>query len=135
MIAKDLKKEPKSDAATEGSLSGQEVTHDDHPLSQGTNSAWKAYFKDSEILEQIERDVRRTHPDMHFFNSEASLQPNGAGDLNDNQIAMRRALFVYAKLNPGIWCASNFHHHVHSRRSRCSLDAFNLILSPGMSRE
>jgi len=104
VITKDLNKgASQTTSSEEGTLAGEEVTHADHPLSQGTNSAWQAYFKDNEILEQIERDVRRTHPDMHFFNSEASLQPNGAGELNENQVAMRRALFVYAKLNPGIW--------------------------------
>lgn len=56
----------------EGSLQRVTITHDDHPLSQGTNSRWQEYFKDSELLEQIDRDVMRTHPDMHFFSGSST---------------------------------------------------------------
>nr|XP_023927720.1 TBC1 domain family member 13-like isoform X2 [Quercus suber]POE91592.1 isoform 3 of tbc1 domain family member 13 [Quercus suber] len=50
---------------------------------------------DTEIIEQIDRDVKRTHPDMHFF----------SGDLpfaKSNQEALKNILIVFAKLNPGI---------------------------------
>ena len=48
-----------------------------------------------EVQEQIERDVARTHPDMHFF--------CGAGAAAATHRAqMRRALFLFAKLNPGL---------------------------------
>ena len=70
---------------------------DDHPLNQHEDSSWHAYFQvwlavlhsichlysesplgllqDAEMIEQIDRDVMRTHPDMHFFSgdSEASI--------------------------------------------------------------
>lgn len=39
----------------------------DHPLSDGPDSAWSTYFKDNEVLLQIDRDVRRLCPDMSFF--------------------------------------------------------------------
>lgn len=39
----------------------------DHPLSDGPDSAWGTYFKDNEVLLQIDRDVRRLCPDMSFF--------------------------------------------------------------------
>uniref|UniRef100_A0A061RHF4 Tbc1 domain family member 13-like n=1 Tax=Tetraselmis sp. GSL018 TaxID=582737 RepID=A0A061RHF4_9CHLO len=71
------------------------VEEDDHPLSQGDTSVWNAFFKDAEVMEQIERDVVRTHPDMHFF----------SGDKTDpvrHREEMKRALFIYAKLNPGL---------------------------------
>jgi hypothetical protein len=53
--------------AKEGLLLRQEITHDDHPLSLGTTSVWHQFFQDTELAEQINRDVKRTHPDMDFF--------------------------------------------------------------------
>lgn len=41
--------------------------HDDHPLNTDPNSQWKSYFKENEILTQIDKDVRRLYPDMSFF--------------------------------------------------------------------
>ena len=52
-----------------------------------------------EIQEQIERDVARTHPDMHFFSADAGA---GAAPAAEHRRQMRRALFVFAKLNPGL---------------------------------
>lgn len=31
------------------------------------------HCQDSEIIEQIDRDVKRTHPDMHFFSGDSSF--------------------------------------------------------------
>lgn len=31
------------------------------------------YFQDTEVLEQIDRDVMRTHPDMHFFSGDSAV--------------------------------------------------------------
>ena len=72
----------------------------DHPLNQHEDSSWHAYFRvctghkhiplqhshcaqqclpiilkpalcqDAEMMEQIDRDVMRTHPDMHFFSGD-----------------------------------------------------------------
>ena len=47
------------------------------------------------MLEQIERDVMRTHPDMHFFSGDGA-------DAAAHRAEMRRALFLFAKLNPGL---------------------------------
>jgi len=79
----------------EGALAAVDVTHDDHPLSQGSTSVWNAFFRDVEVMEQIERDVMRTHPDMHFFSGDKSQAVR-------HRKEMQRALFVYAKLNPGL---------------------------------
>ncbi|XP_030922804.1 TBC1 domain family member 13-like isoform X3 [Quercus lobata] len=76
-------------------LSRSEITHGEHPLSLGKTSIWNQFFQDTEIIEQIDRDVKRTHPDMHFF----------SGDLpfaKSNQEALKNILIVFAKLNPGI---------------------------------
>ncbi|XP_077564296.1 TBC1 domain family member 13-like isoform X2 [Haemaphysalis longicornis] len=40
---------------------------DDHPLSVSPSSRWQAYFRDNEVLLQIDKDVRRLCPDMCFF--------------------------------------------------------------------
>lgn len=72
-----------------------DVTEEDHPLAMTSSSKWSNYFRDQEIREQIERDVMRTHPDLHFFSGdgeEAAL----------HREEMMRALFIFAKLNPGV---------------------------------
>ncbi|KAE8703013.1 DUF246 domain-containing protein [Hibiscus syriacus] len=78
-----------------GLLSRSQITHGEHPLSLGKSSVWNQFFQDSEIIEQIDRDVMRTHPGMHFFSGDSQLAKS-------NQDAMRNILIVFAKLNPGI---------------------------------
>lgn len=78
-----------------GFLSRSEVSHGEHPLSLGKSSIWNQFFQDAEIVEQIDRDVKRTHPDMHFFSGDSALAKS-------NQEALRTILIVFAKLNPGI---------------------------------
>ena len=39
------------------------------PLSDAPSSQWQAYFKDTDVLKQIDRDVRRTMPSLSFFQS------------------------------------------------------------------
>ena len=73
----------------------------DDPLStplrskKKSDSKWAEHFADEATREQISVDVLRTRPEMHFFNGES-----GPAALA-RQAEMRRALFVYAKLNPG----------------------------------
>ncbi|XP_072999993.1 uncharacterized protein [Typha latifolia] len=76
-------------------LQRSEITHGEHPLSLGKTSLWNQFFQDSEIIEQIDRDVKRTHPDMHFFSGDSSFAKS-------NQESLRHILIVFAKLNPGI---------------------------------
>ncbi|KAG0419131.1 hypothetical protein HPB47_004349 [Ixodes persulcatus] len=40
---------------------------DDHPLNCNPNSKWQVFFKDNDVLLQIDKDVRRLCPDMCFF--------------------------------------------------------------------
>ncbi|XP_011017761.1 PREDICTED: TBC1 domain family member 13-like isoform X2 [Populus euphratica] len=56
-----------------GPLKRQGISHGDHPLSIVKASAWHHYFKHTEIAEQIDRDLLRTHPDMKFFSGESSF--------------------------------------------------------------
>eukprot|EP01024_Parvocaulis_polyphysoides_P030039 TRINITY_DN272_c1_g2_i1.p1 TRINITY_DN272_c1_g2~~TRINITY_DN272_c1_g2_i1.p1 ORF type:complete len:245 (-),score=38.31 TRINITY_DN272_c1_g2_i1:67-801(-) len=76
-------------------LSGQDVTDSDHPLSLQDNSRWKEFFKDEEILEQIQRDIVRTHPDIVFFSGHSK-------EAVKHREEMQRALLIHAKLNPAI---------------------------------
>lgn len=39
----------------------------DHPLSLNPDSKWQTFFKDNEVLLQIDKDVRRLCPDISFF--------------------------------------------------------------------
>ena len=39
------------------------------------------YFQESETVEQIDRDVKRTHPEMQFFNG-------GSSDALSNQVGI-----------------------------------------------
>ncbi|XP_059651450.1 uncharacterized protein LOC132299035 [Cornus florida] len=87
------KEEPKSEGS--GLLSRLEITHGEHPLSLGKTSVWNQFFQDTEIIEQIDRDVKRTHPDMNFFSGDTSFAKS-------NQEALKNILIVFAKLNPGI---------------------------------
>ncbi|XP_044760024.1 TBC1 domain family member 13 [Coccinella septempunctata] len=44
-----------------------DVTFNDHPLSSNPDSQWQTFFKDNEVLLQIDKDVRRLCPDISFF--------------------------------------------------------------------
>jgi hypothetical protein len=52
---------------SEEELKNPNVSSDDHPLNSSPNSKWAEYFADNSILEQIDKDVRRTLPDLAFF--------------------------------------------------------------------
>lgn len=41
----------------------------DHPLNISPDSSWSTYFKDNEVLLQIDKDVRRLCPEISFFQS------------------------------------------------------------------
>ncbi|KMZ58747.1 TBC1 domain family member [Zostera marina] len=85
------------DSSFEGNclLSRSEIVHGEHPLSLGKSSVWNQFFQDTEIIEQIDRDVKRTHPDMDFFCGDNSFAKS-------NQESLRRILIIFAKLNPGL---------------------------------
>ncbi|XP_057431952.1 uncharacterized protein LOC130724688 isoform X1 [Lotus japonicus] len=78
-----------------GMLSRSQVTQGEHPLSLGKTSIWNQFFQDSDIIEQIDRDVKRTHPDIHFFCGDSQFAKS-------NQESLKNILIIFAKLNPGI---------------------------------
>lgn len=59
-------------------------------------------------MEQIDKDVDRTHPSIPFFSAGAGSEEGAVASgtnayhFNDMKLAMRRMLFIYAKLNPGL---------------------------------
>lgn len=44
-----------------------DCTYTDHPLNINPDSQWQTFFKDNEVLLQIDKDVRRLCPDISFF--------------------------------------------------------------------
>lgn len=44
-----------------------EALCEDHPLNPNPESKWQTYFRDNEVLLQIDKDVRRLCPDISFF--------------------------------------------------------------------
>nr|CAD7574575.1 unnamed protein product [Timema californicum] len=106
-----------------------DVTFADHPLNINPDSQWQTFFKDNEVLLQIDKDVRRLCPDISFFQQatefpcQAVVHSSGVKRLH-TRIALsvkkapedyapmpegseahwevvERILFLYAKLNPG----------------------------------
>lgn len=41
----------------------------DHPLNPNPDSRWQQFFRDNEVLLQIDKDVRRLLPEIAFFQS------------------------------------------------------------------
>lgn len=39
----------------------------DHPLSTSQSSVWNTFFKDQELWDEIEKDVKRTRREMNYF--------------------------------------------------------------------
>jgi hypothetical protein len=84
---------------------------------------WNKFFKDLELWEEIEKDVRRTRSDMTFFIEAVDRTKNKDkeqlrkqaevkkahlhGDIRLKYIethadVLARVLFIYGKLNPGV---------------------------------
>ena len=61
------------------------------------------------LQDEIEKDSKRTWPDLHFFRTENDFNgledehyDGGTGLPSHHQMALTRVLFVFARLNPGI---------------------------------
>ncbi|ONH98332.1 hypothetical protein PRUPE_7G243700 [Prunus persica] len=84
-----------ADGVVAGPLKRHEISEEDHPLSLGKASVWHQYFQHTEIAEQIDRDLQRTHPDLKFFSGDSSFS-------RKHRESMRSILLLFAKLNPVI---------------------------------
>uniref|UniRef100_A0A1I7VF18 Rab-GAP TBC domain-containing protein n=1 Tax=Loa loa TaxID=7209 RepID=A0A1I7VF18_LOALO len=51
----------------QSSIAPDHETTADHPLNLNPDSRWNNYFKDNEVLAQIDKDVRRLCPEIDFF--------------------------------------------------------------------
>jgi len=66
-------------------------------------SQWNQFFHDNTTLHEIEKDVHRTFPHLHFFQiGQPEEDENGKILNNPHYRAFRSILFIFAKLNPGI---------------------------------
>lgn len=57
---------------------------------------WRHFLENASLLDEIRKDVERTHPDLQFF-----LEPRDHFGLR-RYAAIERILFVWAKLNKGV---------------------------------
>lgn len=74
----------------------QRISINNDPLNSSEDSKWQQFYENAALLDEVRKDVVRTHPDLHFF-----LEP----DENLGQrryAALERILFVWAKLNRGV---------------------------------
>mmetsp|Transcript_17356 Transcript_17356/g.31286 ORF Transcript_17356/g.31286 Transcript_17356/m.31286 type:complete len:406 (+) Transcript_17356:9573-10790(+) len=57
----------------------------DHPLSMDRQSSWNTYHSDQLLRDEIDKDVKRTRPEMHFFfmpsDSSLTLEKVESGEL------------------------------------------------------
>jgi len=53
----------------------EKAANEDHPLNPNPNSQWQSFFKDNEVLLQVDKDVRRLYPEISFF-SQPTEHPN-----------------------------------------------------------
>jgi len=80
-VMDSLHKTDQSDA-----ISSQEPASD-HPLSNSPGSVWAEHFRGERIRNDIRRDVKRTHPEIHRFRGEAEER-------------LIRILFVWCRIHP-----------------------------------
>ncbi|XP_046736531.1 TBC1 domain family member 13 isoform X1 [Diprion similis] len=106
-----------------------DVTFDDHPLNLNPDSKWQTFFKDNEVLLQIDKDVRRLCPDISFFQQgtdypctaivntsgvkrlhrrvqhtvlkSANVERKGLGITKQIAVSVRKAVEDYAPLSEG----------------------------------
>jgi hypothetical protein len=70
------------------------IAEDPHSLD--SDSKWFQFFDNASLLDEIRKDVVRTHPELYFF-----LEPED--NLGQRRYAaLERILFVWAKLNRGV---------------------------------
>ncbi|KAI7866029.1 rab-GTPase-TBC domain-containing protein [Spinellus fusiger] len=63
-VIKDLLEDP-----------GEEPPSKDHPLNVDPSSKWASHFNDNRFLDQIDKDIRRTLPDLAFFQLHVPQHP------------------------------------------------------------
>ena len=95
----------------------------DHPLCSSTSSPWSVFLHNKSLLQTIDVDLPRTMPSLHFFNHDApdtsltptehntspetlsrmnTMEPTQGKPFTKSQQHLRRLLFIFVKLNPGL---------------------------------
>ncbi|XP_072176975.1 TBC1 domain family member 13-like [Diadema setosum] len=67
-----------------------DVTMEDHPLNPNPDSQWSQYFKDNEVLLQIDKDTRRLQPDIGFFQQATEFPCKELVDVNTSLETLRK---------------------------------------------
>eukprot|EP01060_Flectonema_neradi_P029950 TRINITY_DN4255_c0_g1_i1.p1 TRINITY_DN4255_c0_g1~~TRINITY_DN4255_c0_g1_i1.p1 ORF type:complete len:454 (+),score=88.41 TRINITY_DN4255_c0_g1_i1:86-1363(+) len=101
---------PQRASAEDDENEGFETFDGDHPLAADTNSLWSKYLANRTVLQIIDVDIPRTMPSLHFFNSDSgdyenlmrAIETSNGATFTRNQQHLRRLLFLFAKLNPGL---------------------------------
>ncbi|PSN44544.1 hypothetical protein C0J52_18385 [Blattella germanica] len=86
-----------------------DVTFADHPLNSNPDSQWQTFFKDNEVLLQIDKDVSSLSVDLKILCCKIALSVRKAPEdyapmpegMEAHWEVVERILFLYAKLNPG----------------------------------
>ena len=78
-------------------LNEQLKKRNDHPLNNTSNSIWQGYFKNNQLYETIEKDLKRTRNDETFFKEKSKTNPH-----ETNLDVLKRILFIFAKKYPDI---------------------------------
>ena len=89
-------------------LQPQSEKNEDHPLNPNPDSQWQSFFKDNDVLLQIDKDVRRLCPDINFF-SQATDFPNkkiaGLISFSSNFVTLKVEFFL------SIFCKRMLYNH------------------------
>ena len=74
-----------------------------HPLDIQSNSNYSRFLKDNQLIEIIDKDIKRTRTDVNFFSKKVNSQKK-----ETHYDIIKRILFFYAKLHPEIGYVQGF---------------------------
>ena len=89
-------------------------------MNSAATSKWGTFFHDNEILEQIDKDVRRTNPDLAWFQNPvptSSLSPLSPPQPAVNLESSIDSIRISSPLLPPPATATSKYPAIHTRRS------------------
>ena len=89
-------------------------------MNSATTSKWSTFFHDNDILEQIDKDVRRTNPDLAWFQNPvptSSLCPLSPPQHSVNPKSSFDSLRISSPLLTPPSTATSKYPAIHARRS------------------
>lgn len=72
-------------------LTKQKVSAADDPLNPSSNTEWSQYYRDQQIRDEIDKDVKRTYSSFHFFNERVRVQETTTEEIKAKDRAIRAA--------------------------------------------